>query len=113
VEDAYEEPNRIEVFGGSAARESADQYGVRHTDAVPPEGAFVFYDCRGPVNGVERNWGHVGISCGKGNVVPAWDAVREDDYRDVEKLPGAPGWTRPKYIGWTAAERILQGHCKR
>lgn len=113
VEDAYEEGNAIEIFGGDSAKESAELYGVQSSSSVPPRGAFVFYDCSGPLDGVEKNWGHVGLSCGDGNVIHAWDQVREGNYLAVEQLEGAPGWTHPKYIGWVSAERILQGHRKR
>lgn len=113
VEDAYEEANGIEIFGGSSAKESADQYGVQTDPAIPPSGAFVFYESSGPFEGIERDWGHVGLSCGDGQVIHAWDKVREDDYLAIEKLQGAPDWTSPRYIGWTPVERIMQGHRKR
>lgn len=110
VEDAYEEGNGIEIFGGSSAKESADQYEVQPSSSIPPRGAFVFYDCSGPLNGMEKNWGHVGLSYGDGKVIHGWDQVREDAYRAVEQLPVPPGWTNPRYIGWVSVERILQGH---
>jgi len=34
VEDAYEESNHVEIFGGSSARESADGYGAAHANPV-------------------------------------------------------------------------------
>jgi cell wall-associated NlpC family hydrolase len=113
VEDAFEKGNGIEVFGGSTAKESAEAYGVQADATAPPEGAFVFYDCSGPIDGIEKNWGHVGLSCGGGRVIHAWDKVREDDTLAVEQLQGAPGWTAPHYIGWVSVERIMQGHRKR
>lgn len=110
VEDAYEIANQIEIFGGSTAKESADAYGVQTPALDPPAGAFVFYDCCGALFDVYQNWGHVGLSLGDGTVVHAWNQVRVDPYRAVETLHGAPGWTQPRYIGWVAVERILQGH---
>ncbi|MGA9397139.1 MAG: NlpC/P60 family protein [Anaerolineaceae bacterium] len=110
VEDAYEMSNQIEIFGGDSAKESADKYGVQLTPEIPPAGAFVFYDCSGSIEGVYKNWGHVGLSCGEGKVLHAWDVVREDDYMAVEKLSTAEGWTSPIYIGWAPVERILQGY---
>lgn len=47
VEDAYEKANHVEIFGGSSAKESADEYGAWNNTGVPPIGAFVFYDCFG------------------------------------------------------------------
>ena len=110
VEDAYEQGNGIEIFGADCAKGSAELYGVQTSASLPPKGTFVFYDCSGPIAGVEKNWGHVGISCGDGNIIHGWDQVREDHYLAVEQLAGAPGWTPPHYIGWTPVERILQGH---
>jgi len=77
---------------------------------VPPRGAFVFYDCIGTIDGVTKNWGHVGLSCRDGQVIHAWDEVREDAYLAVEQLEAAPGWTAPRYLGWVGVDRILQGH---
>jgi cell wall-associated NlpC family hydrolase len=110
VEEAYEKGNAIEIFGGSTATESAEAYGVQKTAALPPRGVFVFYACSGTLEGVYQNWGHVGLSLGDGQVIHAWQVVRQDHYLEVEKLPGAPGWTAPQYIGWTPVERIMQGH---
>jgi hypothetical protein len=56
LEDAYEEGNGIEIFGGESATESAELYGVQTVLPIP-EGAFVFYACSGPFDGVERNRG--------------------------------------------------------
>lgn len=112
VEDAYEQGNGIEIFGADCAKGSAELYGVHMSSSLPPRGVFVFYDCSGPslLDGTEKNWGHVGLSCGDGNVIHGWGQVREDHYLAVEQLQGAPGWTSPKYIGWTSVDRILQGH---
>jgi len=41
VEDAYEFGNKIEMFGGSTATESANEYGVNPV-GQPPRGSFVF-----------------------------------------------------------------------
>ena len=49
VEDAYEESNHVEIFGGSSAQESADEYGAAQNRGEPPLGAFVFYACASPV----------------------------------------------------------------
>ena len=108
VEDAYEQSNSIELWGGSTAMESALDYGV--TNETPaPEGVFVFFSATGPIDGETRNWGHVGLSLGDGRVIHAWDRVRIDAIEEVERLSGAPGWESPKYLGWTPLERVLQG----
>lgn len=113
VEDAYEIANRVEIFGGSTARESAEEYGVQKEPLTPPIGAFVFYDMSGTLFDTYKNWGHVGLSLGDGRVIHAWDKVRIDGYLDVEKLQGAPGWTPPQYIGWAPVNRIFVGHRKK
>ncbi|MFA5206704.1 MAG: NlpC/P60 family protein [Lentisphaeria bacterium] len=108
VEDAYEQGNALEMFGGSTATESAEQYGTIPT-ACPPRGALVFYSATGPINGVTKNWGHVGLCLGNNQVIHTWDVIRIDDYTDVEKLKNAPGWTPLHYVGWTAPEVFLKG----
>ena len=115
VEDAYERPNAIEIFGGDSAAASARQYGAEPYDpaAPPPAGAFVFYACGGPVDGAHRDWGHVGLALGDGRVVHAWDEVRVDDAREVQALRPAAGWTAPRLIGWTPPARILEDHQQR
>jgi cell wall-associated NlpC family hydrolase len=115
VEDAYERPNGIEIFGGDNAAESAERYGTTPYDqsVPPPVGAFVFYACDGPVDGTRQYWGHVGLALGDGRVVHAWDEVRVDDARDLEDLSSAAGWTAPRFVGWTPPTRILEGHRRR
>jgi hypothetical protein len=111
VEDAYENSNRIEIFGGSSARESADDYGVLfNIERLPPLGAFVFYDCFGSLQGEYKNWGHVGLCVGHEQVVHAWNQVRLDHYLAVQQLTPTPGWTKPVFIGWAPVERILVGY---
>ena len=112
VEDAYERPNEIEIFGGDSAAESAERYATAPYDPLtpPPAGAFVFYACGGPVDGTHREWGHVGLALGDGRVVHAWDEVRVDDARDVQDLRPVDGWTPARLIGWAAPTRILDGH---
>ena len=78
VEDAYEESNHVEIFGGSSAQESADEYGAAQNRGEPPIGAFVFYACAGPVGDEIKNWGHVGLCIGEGKVIHALDKVRID-----------------------------------
>ena len=113
VEDAYEECNHVEIFGGSSAQESADEYGAAQNRGEPPLGAFVFYACAGPVGDEIKNWGHVGLCIGEGKVIHAWDKVRIEHYLDVQNLPPAPGWTPPRFSGWSPIERIFVGYRKK
>ena len=110
VEDAYEQSNHVEIFGGSSAKESAEMYEAIQNTGVPPLGAFVFYDCFGTLNDEAKNWGHVGLYIGHGKVIHAWDRVRIDDYLHVQELTPSPGWTQPQFIGWTPVERIFWGY---
>jgi hypothetical protein len=112
VEDAYEESNHVEIFGGSSAQESADEYGAAQNRGEPPLGAFVFYACAGPVGDEIKHWGHVGLCIGEGQVIHAWDKVRIDAYREVQNLTPPPGWSQPQFIGWTPIERIFVGYRK-
>ena len=110
VEDAYEQSNHVEIFGGSDAKESAEQYEAIQSTGAPALGAFVFYDCFGTLNDEAKNWGHVGLYIGQGKVIHAWDRIRIDDYLGVQELTPAPGWTQPQLIGWTPVERIFWGY---
>ncbi|MDT0347058.1 NlpC/P60 family protein [Streptomyces litchfieldiae] len=109
VEDAYERPNHREIFGGDFARESAELYAVQDNTGVPPTGAFVFYDASGELFGQRRNWGHVGLCVGDGQVVHAWNQVRIDHYLGIENLAGPPGWDALRWLGWAPIERIFRG----
>jgi hypothetical protein len=110
VEDAYEQSNHVEIFGGSSAQESADEYGAAQNRGEPPIGAFVFYACAGPIGDEIKHWGHVGLCIGEGEVIHALDTVRVDHYLDVQNLALAPDWSQPLIIGWTPIERIFAGY---
>jgi cell wall-associated NlpC family hydrolase len=115
VEDAFERSNQIEIFGGATAAESAMLYGVQpyESDAPPPPGAFVFYAWRGAIDGVDGDWGHVGLSLGVGRLVHAWNVVRVDEVHAVTRLMSTAGTEAPRLIGWTPVDRILEGHRRR
>jgi hypothetical protein len=36
--------------------------------------------------------------------------VRQDHYLEVERLTAAPGWSPPRYVGWTPVDRIFEGY---
>ncbi len=106
IEDALEQSNDIEIFGGDSAKESCEMYRDALQTGIPEKGAFVFYDCmcqdeNGPVN-----WGHCGISLGDGQVIHAWDVVRIDDYLEIEQLTALTG-DHPNYIGWVPLSRVM------
>jgi len=107
VEDALEMSNAIEIFGGDSAKESCELYSDALSTTEPPRGAFVFYDCICPGEDGPVNWGHCGVALGDGSVIHAWDAVRVDNYRDIERLTALSG-DHPRYIGWVPVERVLQ-----
>jgi hypothetical protein len=108
VEDAYERSNNIEMFGGSTATESAEMYGCNNSKGHPSKGSFVFYSAIGPINGVEKDWGHVGLCLGDKKIIHTWDIIRIDNYLEIQTLPNAPGWSAPKYLGWTSPEIFLK-----
>ena len=112
VEDAYEVANAIEVFGGSTAKESAELYDAAARDGEPPRGAFVFFETSGIVEGVERDWGHVGIALGDGRLAHPWTDVRVDAIVDIPSLPSGQ-WSPPRYVGWAPPEVILRGSRRR
>lgn len=109
VEDAIERANGLEVFGGDDAAESARMYGAEANSGPPPAGALAFYSSVGELFGDRRDWGHVGLSLGGGQVVHAWDRVRIDEYRDLESLTPASGWEPLRWVGWVPLDRVLVG----
>lgn len=109
VEDALEEANQLELFGGDTATESADIYEAGNADMAPPCGALVFYDWEGELCGEFRNWGHVGLMLEDGQAIHAWDKVRIDDYTAIADLSVPPGSTPLRYRGWAPLQRVLLG----
>lgn len=73
---------------------------------ISERGAFVFYECLCFDKDIIVNFGHCGISLGKGQVIHAWDVVRIDGYKEIERLTALTG-DHPKYIGWVPLERVL------
>lgn len=100
VEDCFEKGGGVHVPRGLFAKQMATLYQVQPREEIPPPGVFVFYDCYGPIRGVRKNWGHVGLCLGDGDVIHAWGKIRVDHYLAIEKLPVAEGWSQPIYIGW-------------
>lgn len=113
VEDAIERANALELFGGDDAHESGELYDAAANTGVPPAGALVFYDAFGELFGAHRNWGHVGLALGDGEVIHAWDRVRVDGYRGLAALTPAPGWSSPRFVGWVPLARALEGSIRR
>jgi hypothetical protein len=108
-EDAYELGNGIILDGqGCTAKEAADAYDAQGHKGDPPAGSYVCYDCTGVIDGEIRNWGHIGLSIGNNQVIHAWKEIRIDHYEDIQQLE-APGWTKPRYIGWVPVAEILRG----
>ena len=107
IEDALEQGNGLEIFGGDSAKGSGELYADAMQSGEPPRGVFVFYDCLcRDEQGALVNWGHCGIGLGGGKVIHAWDTVRTDDFRQIEKLTALSG-DHPKYIGFVPLERVL------
>lgn len=105
VEDAIEESNGIEIFGGDSAKESCLLYrDALRTD--PPEcGSVVFYDCLCHTPEGVMDWGHCGIALEDGSVIHAWNRIRIDNYLAIEELSSYG--EHPKYLGWVPLTRIL------
>ena len=105
VEDAIEQGNGIEIFGGDSAKESFLLYRDALRTGEPERGAVVFYDCLCHTPEGVMDWGHCGLALEDGNVIHAWDRVRIDPYREVEAL-SAFG-EHPAYLGWVPLTRVL------
>ncbi|GAA1823192.1 NlpC/P60 family protein [Agromyces salentinus] len=109
VEDAIERGNGIEIFGGDDAAESARLYDAGRTSGEPGPGDLVFYESVGELFGSRRDWGHVGLGLGGGEVIHAWDEVRIDDYRSLGALAPAAGWEPLRLLGRVPLARVLEG----
>jgi len=110
VEDAYEQANGVEIFGGSTATESAIEYQASRKEEEPAVGAFVFFSCAGTIRDEYKDWGHVGLYLGEGKVIHAWDKVRVNSIEEIENLSSPAGWTKLEYVGWVPPERIFLGY---
>lgn len=108
VEDCLEKGSGILVPKGTSAKQMAALYRVTPREEIPPPGVLVFYDSFGPIQGMRKNWGHVGLSLGEGDVIHAWDRVRIDHYLEIEKLPVGDGWSQPVYLGWVPVDLSSQ-----
>ena len=95
--DAYRSTSR-QIPGAEYAKLWWDQRrAAQHVgDMNAPRGAFVFWSWTGTIDGVRRDWGHVGISRGDGTMVTSRFGgvagiriVRISDYRT-------------NYLGWIA-----------
>ena len=106
IEDALEQSNGIEIFGGDSAKESCEMYSDALQTGIPEKGAFVFYDCLCPGEDGPVNWGHCGICLGDGQIIHAWNVIRIDDYMEIEQLTALTG-DHPRYIGWVPLSRVL------
>lgn len=88
-------------------RKAASGVRARDSTGEAPAGAFVFFDCAGPLAGNVRNWGHVGVAPGDGRMVHAWGTVRVDAIAEIPDLPGTDAWTAPRYAASAAPGRIV------
>lgn len=106
VEDAIEQSNDIEIFGGDSAKESYLLYRDALHTGTPERGSVVFYDCLCHTPEGVMDWGHCGIALEDGKVIHAWNKVRIDDYLAIEELSSFG--EHPKYLGWVPLTRVLQ-----
>ena len=73
------------------AKTLADRWLVSSSDTNIPIGGLVFYDYFAELDGEYRDWGHVGIYIGDGNVVSALSKVTLHNIYDLSNC---------KYLGW-------------
>jgi lysozyme len=91
VQDAYQYGAGAKIQRYEYAKQAADALGAENNKGIPPRGAFVFYNWYGTIDGEYRNWGHVGLSLGNGQMVHAWTIGPEVASYDTIGL---------EYIGW-------------
>jgi len=107
VQDAYEytlpEDNTVTRYGYPKEAVDSGELEVINNE-TPPCGAYVFYEWWGTVEGEYRNWGHVGISLGNGQIIHAWNVIKKENYLDlastIEKHNLEEGKPGEGYIGW-------------
>ena len=111
VEDALGRACDNAAFGGDATGRYSELSGAGLRQGMPERGALVLYDC--PREGDDKptagplSWDHCGISLDQGSVVHAWDEVRIDDYRAIERLRSTTG-AHPTYLGWVSVSHALR-----
>lgn len=76
---------------------------------IPPEGALVLYAfAPEDAAGTPHEEGFCALSLGCGDVLYAWNVVREDHYLVIPQLYPLKGWARPQYLGWVSMEQVLR-----
>lgn len=93
------------------AKNAANRLNAESNKGLPPRGAFVFYDWNGEVNKVYRNWGHVGLSLGNGEIIHNFGkSILKQDYTslDSKKFPYI-GWAYPPLTPPINREYVLSG----
>jgi len=91
VQDAYQYGASAKIQRYEYAEQAADALGAEENKGIPPPGAFVFYNWYGTIDGEYKNWGHVGLSLGDGQMVHAWTTGPVVASYDTIGL---------EYIGW-------------
>lgn len=91
------------------ARELISRCRMSLQSGIPPEGALVLYAFapEGP-DRMPRDEGFCALSLGCGDVLYAWNVVREDHYLIIPQLYPLKGWARPQYLGWVSMEQVLR-----
>lgn len=76
----------------ATAKDAANAWCTHPGDKNPPRGATVYYDWYGTVDGVYKNYGHVGIALGDGRVVHAYGNKGVVVSPNVDFMTGYIGW---------------------
>ena len=75
---------------------------------IPAEGALVLYAYAPEApDGTPREEGFCALSLGCGDVLYAWNVVREDHYLILPRLYPLRGKARPRSLGWVSMEQVL------
>lgn len=83
VQDAYQTGANSNIQRYGYAKAAADALHAENNKDLPPRGAFVFYNWYGTIDGVYKNWGHVGLSLGNGQIIHAYGSVKKSQYDSI------------------------------
>lgn len=85
-----------------SAWEMARRCAMTMREGIPAAGAVVFYAWEGAEHG------YCALSRGCGDVLHAWNVVREDHYLILPHLMPAGGEPMLRYLGWVGLEDVLR-----
>lgn len=101
VQDAYEKGAGLPLYRYAYATLAGEKTKAKENKYEKiPRGALVYFDWTGEVEGEIRNWGHVGLALGEGQMIHAHGTVKKGSIEKLNKIKGYDyiGWAWPDFI---------------